>query len=109
MRFQQNNLREELRMELKEQYEQQIDEVMIKARDELLAEREKWFAERQNLTALDRETTMDTDSSSVAGLRDHELQAELKLTRELNTFLEKRVKEQEYKIKDFEDLLRKKK
>jgi len=74
-------------MELKEQYEQQMDEFIVKARDELSAEREKWFAERQQLTSLDRESTMDTDNSSLGGLRDNELQAELKLTRELNTYL----------------------
>jgi hypothetical protein len=48
-----------------------MDEVISKARDELFAERDKWFSERQQLSSLDRESTMDTDSSSVAGIRDH--------------------------------------
>lgn len=51
-----------------------MDDLMVKAREELMAEREKWFAERQQLANFERESTMDTENSALNSTRDLEVQ-----------------------------------
>lgn len=43
---------------------------------------------------------MDSDSPMLHGVREQETEAELKMLRELNVMLERRVKEQENRLRD---------
>ena len=71
-------MRETIRSELRDAYENEKDEILLKARNELFEEQEKWFKERETLKSLYQTGLPLTEDTSSRNEREGDMEMELK-------------------------------
>ena len=84
-------MKEQLKAELKQQFEGQKDQIIMDARTELALEKEKWLKERSELKNFYEQ---QADNKAAQGPTfKQQLQLEIKTQKELNGYLTNRLRD----------------